>query len=234
VCNIKGEKLSKRDFGFSLTDLRNGGFLAPAIINYLATIGFSLKEEIQSLDDLIKIMDLTHVHASSTVKYDLEKLTWFNHKWMERIELQDLAKQALPFVEKEFPATKELPHDVFIKLIGAVRSDLKTLTDAPKLLAFYFTQPNVSRDGLEKELGKEKTDLVLHIIKTAIVPSSSNDLYISHLKEQGIAQGLKAKEILGSLRYVLTGSFQGMGLHDLFTVLGTVECEARIGVVANW
>jgi len=234
VCNIKGEKLSKRDFGFSLTDLRNGGFLAPAVINYLATIGFSIKEEIQSLDDLIKIMSFENLHASSTVKYDLEKVTWFNHKWMERVDVADLAAQALPFIEKEITAAKELPHDTLIKLISAIRSDMKTLADAPKLLAFYFTKPIVTREGLEKELGKEKTDLVLHILKTAVVPPSSHDLYISHLKEQGVAQGLKAKEILGSVRYVLTGSFQGMGLHDLFAVLGTVECEARIGVVSGW
>ena len=228
VCNIKGEKLSKRDFGFSLTDLRNGGFLAPAICNYLATIGFSLKEELQDVKDLVHTMNFEHLHASSTVKYDTEKLTWFNHKWMERLPLESIVEQALPFVEHVHPEVKSLSPDIFSGLIKSIRSDLKTLADAPKLLAFYFKRPTVNRDGLEKELGKEKTDLVVHVIKTAIIPPSSHDLYINHLKEQGVAQGLKAKEILGSLRYILTGSFQGMGLHDLFALLGNDEVDTRL------
>ena len=39
LCNAEGKKLSKRDFGFSLTDLMNAGYLHEAIDNYLAIIG---------------------------------------------------------------------------------------------------------------------------------------------------------------------------------------------------
>ena len=45
LCNIDGRKLSKRDFGFSLRDLKDAGFLPEAIINYLAIIGGSFTQE---------------------------------------------------------------------------------------------------------------------------------------------------------------------------------------------
>ena len=35
ICNIEGKKLSKRDFGFSLNDLRQGGYVPEAICNYI-------------------------------------------------------------------------------------------------------------------------------------------------------------------------------------------------------
>src|SRR5579863_3116600 len=50
LCNLEGKKLSKRDFGFSLRDLRDAGFLAQAINNYVGIIGGSFKEEIMPLE----------------------------------------------------------------------------------------------------------------------------------------------------------------------------------------
>ena len=39
IGNAQGKKLSKRDFGFSLTDLKAAGYLPEAYVNYLAIIG---------------------------------------------------------------------------------------------------------------------------------------------------------------------------------------------------
>ena len=54
MCSKDGKKLSKRDFGFSLDDLKNAGFLPEAIANYLALTGNSFAEEVQDLHELAK------------------------------------------------------------------------------------------------------------------------------------------------------------------------------------
>ena len=51
LCNTEGKKLSKRDFGFSLRDLKKAGFTHEAIVNYLAIIGGSFEQEIMALDN---------------------------------------------------------------------------------------------------------------------------------------------------------------------------------------
>src|SRR5205823_453313 len=60
ICNSEGKKLSKRDFGFSLDDLHNAGFIPEAICNYLAIIGGSFKEELMDFDTL-----------AATLKFDI-------------------------------------------------------------------------------------------------------------------------------------------------------------------
>ena len=62
IGNAEGKKLSKRDFGFSLTDLRKGGFLPEALANYLAIIGHSVSEEIMDMSKLV--IDLFQFRAS--------------------------------------------------------------------------------------------------------------------------------------------------------------------------
>ena len=60
MSNAEGKKLSKRDFGFSLNDLRTAGFLPEAIDNYLAIIGGgTFTQEIMSLEELAKNLDFS-------------------------------------------------------------------------------------------------------------------------------------------------------------------------------
>lgn len=53
IGNAQGKKLSKRDFGFSLTDLKNAGYLPEALANYLAIVGHSVEHELMDMKQLI-------------------------------------------------------------------------------------------------------------------------------------------------------------------------------------
>ena len=108
LCNIDGKKLSKRDFGFSLRDLKDDGFLPEAICNYLAIIGGSFHEEIMSLETLAAVVDLNHPHASGHIKYDFEKLKWVNHQWIGRYPILQLAEAVRPYVNDAFAASKSV------------------------------------------------------------------------------------------------------------------------------
>ena len=90
LCNANGKKLSKRDFGFSLRDLKNEGFTPEAILNYLAIIGGSYQEEIMSFDELANTIDLAHPAKTGSITYDVEKFRWVNRKWIERYTPEEL------------------------------------------------------------------------------------------------------------------------------------------------
>ena len=91
LCNAEGKKLSKRDFGFSLTDLINAGYLHEAIDNYLAIIGGgAFEQEIMTLEELAQKLNFEHIHSTGHVRYDVEKLRWLNHKWIAKLAPQDL------------------------------------------------------------------------------------------------------------------------------------------------
>jgi glutamyl/glutaminyl-tRNA synthetase len=76
-------KLSKRKHGesVSLDYYRNKGYSPAAIINYLALLGWNpgTDQEIFTLEELIKVFDLSRVHKGGAI-FDEKKLAWVNRK----------------------------------------------------------------------------------------------------------------------------------------------------------
>jgi len=229
ICNQAGEKLSKRDFGFSLEDLKAAGFLSEAIINYLATIGASFEQEIQSLNDLSKSFNFGHITSTSTIKYDLDKLTWMNHKWIALLSPEDLFQRVLPFLHAAHPASINVSPEKLLLLITKIRSDLRTLLDIGPLVGFLFSEPEISREKINEIFSKEKADIALAIIfNNRDKVLESTDLFLDAIKTQATQQNLKTKEIFGPLRYVLTGKAEGFGMHDLFGMLDKETIKKRL------
>jgi len=228
ICNLSGEKLSKRDFGFALNDLRQGGFLPEAVNNYLATIGASFDEEVQSTDQLAQSFDFDKVHSTGTIKYDVEKLTWFNHKWIDRLELNDLTNRIKPFLYNAFPESKHISDEKLSFLIGKIKSDLKTLKDVQSSLRFCFIKPHISKETIEEKFGKDTANKVLGIINQITIDPKNTDEFLNYLKKQALSNGLKVREIFGTIRYLLTGQFQGLGMHELLEMLDSEEIRKRL------
>lgn len=101
-------KLSKRHGATSVFDFKKLGYLPEAVINFIATLGWSpqaqkLEQEIFSLEELIKYFDLTKIQKSGAI-FNLEKLNWFNKEYLKKLpESEQLEKIKQ---EHEFFATK--------------------------------------------------------------------------------------------------------------------------------
>jgi glutamyl-tRNA synthetase len=223
-----GKKLSKRDFGFSLHDLRKDGFLPQAICNYLAIIGSSFEHEIQSLGELTKNFDFEHIHATGAIKFDVEKLLWINHKWIERLSLEHLAEYVKPFLIHTIPQSKNLSDDTLHFMLDKLRSDIKTLQDVSNVFDFYFNEPEADVKEIEAQIGKQKCETILEIITQNIEHSDKTELFLDTVKAQGKERGLQMKEVFGPIRYLLTGSFRGPRLHDLFEILADSVIYKRL------
>jgi glutamyl/glutaminyl-tRNA synthetase len=79
-------KLSKRHGAVATSEYRRQGYLAEALVNFLATLGWSaqsqqISEEIFSLDELAKLFDLSGIQKSGAV-FNLEKLNWYNRHYL--------------------------------------------------------------------------------------------------------------------------------------------------------
>jgi len=228
LCNAEGKKMSKRDFGFSLDDLKKDGFLPQAICNYLATVGYSFEQEVQSVDELAQNFDFDHLHSTGSIRFDVEKLRWFNHKWIEKFEIQELLKHAKPFLQERFPSSKDLDDSKLIYLLEKVKSDVKTLNEFCDVLLFYFEEPKVDKSELSQKFGEEKVAMVLKLIKDELINVEKVDFFLEQLKLKGKDLGLKPKETFCSLRYILSGHFQGLSMHDLLDILDWDVIRRRI------
>ena len=85
-------RLSKRHGAASLLEYREDGFLAEALMNYLARLGWAHgDEEIFSGADLIAKFDIAHVGKSPAI-FDMDKLLWLNSHYIKTIPPGEIAR----------------------------------------------------------------------------------------------------------------------------------------------
>ena len=83
VLNEQGEKMSKRHGAKAVTEYRDEGYLADAIVNYLARLGWSHgDDEIFSRQQLIGWFNLDHL-GKSAGQFDEAKLRWVAQQHMK-------------------------------------------------------------------------------------------------------------------------------------------------------
>ena len=91
VLNEQGEKMSKRHGAKPVTQYREEGYLADAVVNYLARLGWSHgDDEIFSREQLVQWFDLDHL-GKSAGQFDETKLRWVNAQHMKRCDDAQLA-----------------------------------------------------------------------------------------------------------------------------------------------
>ena len=91
VLNEQGEKMSKRHGAKPVTQYRDEGYLAEAVVNYLARLGWSHgDDEIFSREQLLEWFDLDHLGRSAG-QFDEAKLRWVNAQHMKRCDDTRLA-----------------------------------------------------------------------------------------------------------------------------------------------
>ncbi len=227
IVNSEGKKLSKRDFGFSLGDLKNAGFLPEAIDNYLTVIGGSFTHEIGSLSELLAGIDFNSLHGAGQITYDVEKLKWINHHWIIKISLESLIERVMPFLSQAYPQAIHISQQVLTELIRIVKPELKTLLDIVEKLNFYFNAPTISEEQLEKYELTGYRALISECIKKSD-PSLENSDYIKKMQSAAQEVGIPVKKFYMFLRIALTGKTDGLSIKDLFLILGKEEAVARL------
>jgi glutamyl-tRNA synthetase len=90
VLNEQGEKMSKRNGAKPVTQFREEGFLADAVINYLARLGWSHgDDEIFSREQFLQWFSLDHL-GKSAAQFDEAKLRWVNAQHMKAMDDAEL------------------------------------------------------------------------------------------------------------------------------------------------
>src|SRR6187431_2404380 len=87
-----GKKLSKRHGAVSVEEFRHDGYYAPALLNYLALLGWSYDDrtEIFSREDLVRLFTLERVGASPAV-FDYDKLNHLNGLYLRALAPEEYA-----------------------------------------------------------------------------------------------------------------------------------------------
>lgn len=223
MSNKEGKKLSKRDFGFSLNDLKNGGFLPEAICNYLAIIGGSYPEEIMDMQSLINNINFENISPTGQIRYDLDKLRWVNHQWIMRKNISELSVLVRPILEKEYGQAQLLSDFALNGLVKLVQEEIVVLPDIINLLQFYFQDPNPEK--ILSLLADNQIDIYSRFFANFLLTENLEKILQDHEQAYNLIRSsckslnMPIKNIFILIRIALTGKQSGLGIKELISIL---------------
>ena len=223
IINQDGKKLSKRDKGFSVSDLQADGFLPEAISNYLLSLGTSLDPEVQSLDELIASHPLAK-SDTSTITYDPDKLLWFNREWINRIGHSDLVSR----IESYRPDGFEMNYTLE-QILELCKTDIDTLKEFWECARMITVPPHIQAESFHS-LGmtfEEAATLCKTLHEQASVAFCVDD-FLQHVRQWAKESGTPLGKVFKTLRIALVGVPQGFDLKQLCPLLGLKIIKQRL------
>lgn len=232
-------KLSKRNGDASFQDLIAKGYLAEAILNYIALLGWSPggTREFFTLKELEENFTIEGLSKSPSI-FDIEKLKWMNAEYIRKASPEDFLAMAKPYI---VAATGEDSVLDLNKIAALIQQRTEILTDIPEKIDFFKELPDYdtaiychkkmktdkdnSRENLKKIIAyfKENED----VLKSKWV---SSELYAA-LCELAAACEVKNSQILWPVRTALSGKeVSPGGATELAEILGYDETVRRLEI----
>lgn len=230
ITNEEHQKLSKRSGHASFEDLMDQGFLAEAVVNFVALLGWSPTEnrEIFRLDELVKVFDYHHMSKSPAV-FDVTKLKWMNGEYLKAMEFEVFYELAEPYIRKV--VTKDYDCKKIAKL---VQTRIEIFPDIAAHIDFFEDLPEYDTamyTHKKMKTTEESSLTVLHEILpvlTALTDYSNDALYAAisdFVKEKGYKNGY----VLWPLRTAVSGKqMTPGGATEIMEILGKEESLKRI------
>ena len=229
-------KLSKRHGATSVLEYRRMGYLPGAVVNFLALLGWSLddKTELFSVPELIEHFSLGRVAKAGAV-FDPDKLSWLNGHYTRQLTHAELADALLDYWRLYPPdEIPELPDRAYLlRIVPMIQERLKTLSDAAPRIPFFF-KPAVEYEAeelIQKGMDAERTKTALQesLERLEALPTFDAGSIEGKLRPLAEELGIKAGQLLGTLRVALTGLRVSPPLFETMEVLGKDRSLNAIG-----
>lgn len=230
-------KLSKRNGDASFQDLIEKGYLAEAILNYIALLGWSPggTREFFTLKELEENFNIEGLSKSPSI-FDIEKLKWMNAEYIRKASLEEFTEMAKPYMVKVLGEDTALDLN---KIAALIQQRTEILTDIPEKIDFFKELPDYDTEiychkkmKTDKENSKENLKKIIEYFKENEASLKdkwqSSELY-AILCELATAWEIKNGQILWPVRTALSGKpVSPGGATELAEILGYEETIKRL------
>ena len=224
------KKLSKRSGHSSFEDLMDQGFIAEAVVNYVALLGWSPESdrEIFSLSELVKEFDY-HRIAKSPAVFDMVKLRWMNGEYIKAMDFDRFYAMAEPFLKKVIKKPLDLK-----KIAAMVKTRIEVLPDIEGHIDFFEEMPAYDCSLYVHKKMKTNEENSLELLKEVKpilegLSDFSNDGLFGALKAYADEKGYKTGYMMWPLRIAVSGrAMTPAGATEIMEVLGKEESLSRI------
>jgi glutamyl-tRNA synthetase len=222
-------KLSKRRDRVAVQAFRDDGYLPEAMVNYLALLGWSLDDhtELFTLADLERLFSLERV-SRNPAAFDTKKLDALNGHYLRRLEPDDFARRALPFVQAAgFPGADV---ELLARAAPLVAERVTRLTEVPDMVGFLLTDPvELDQAAAAKVLTDEARGFLVDAAKRLerVEPwtAAAIEETLRGLQQE---RELKPKTAFQPVRLAITGRLVSPPLFESMELLGKPRSLARL------
>jgi len=223
--NPDKSKLSKRKNPTSIIYYQRMGYMAEALINYLARMGWSMPDEREkfSIEEMIANFDINRVSLGGPI-FDQEKLSWLNGLWI-REELSD----------EQFAAAFQqwaLNPEYLMQIIPLIKQRVEKFSDVAPVAGFLLSGmlPITEESFAHKSLQKDDIRRILQFASW-MLDSEQNwnkDHLFAQCKALGDAMGYKVRDFLFPLFVAIAGTSASVSVVDSMQILGPDMSRARV------
>lgn len=216
ILNGDGSKMSKRDEGAALGDYPKQGFLPGAVVNFLALLGWSPKDEseIFSAAELIRKFSLDAVNRAPA-RFNPDKCRWVNQQHILGLSSEEFTDQYEGLASPE--------------MLNSVKEKVSLLTEVPDAVAFYLDHDfPINSDALIKVKANENARSLLHSLAGNFENLKNWDLAKETIVLTAKAARAKPGQLMFPLRIALSGKSGGPDLGAILGILGKNECVRRL------
>jgi glutamyl-tRNA synthetase len=222
VLGEDGRALSKRHGSVTVDEFRAKGYYAPALVNFLALLGWSYddKTTIMSPAELVERFTLERVVPSPAV-FDYAKLDWMNGVYLRALDPDTYADVLVAYLrERGYEWDEER-----VRLVAPlVQEKIATLGEFPAFAGFFFARVEPEADaGVDGQVIPAAAEALAQV-----EPFDAGAIEAA-LRDLAERLGLKPREAFQPIRLAVTGSKVSPGLFESLEVLGKEEALARLG-----
>jgi glutamyl-tRNA synthetase len=226
VLGADGKSLSKRHGSVTVDEFRHAGYYAPALMNFLALLGWSFddKTTIMSRDELIERFSLDRV-VSSPATFDYEKLDWLNGMHLRALSPDEYANELARFLRDE---GYDWDEELVRRAAPIVQEKIERFGQFPDFAGFLFreVEPDpallngaapvvtAARDALER-----------------VQPFAAPEIEAA-LRSLAQRLELSPRKAFEPIRIAVTGSKVSPGLFESLELLGKEETLRRLSAAA--
>jgi glutamyl-tRNA synthetase len=227
VLGADGKSLSKRHGSVTVDEFRHQGYFAPALMNFLALLGWSYddKTTIMSREELIERFSLERV-VPSPAAFDYQKLDWLNGVYLRALSVDEYADELVRYLRDQ---GYEWDEELVRRTVPIVQEKIERFGQYPDFAGFLFRE--IEPDPALLDGGRPVVTAARDELE-GVEPFAAREIETAL---RGLAERLELspRKAFEPIRIAVTGSKVSPGLFESLELLGKEETLRRLSAAAG-
>jgi glutamyl-tRNA synthetase len=226
VLGADGRPLSKRHGSVTVDDFRHDGYYPPALMNFLALLGWSYDDRttIMSPHELIDRFSLDRVVASPAT-FDYQKLDWMNGVYLRALPVDEYASELVRYLREQ---SYDWDEELVRRTAPIVQAKIDRFGRFPDFAGFLFREVTPDPSLLD---GDAPLVTAAHDELERVEPFTAAEIEAA-LRTLADRMQLSPRKAFQPIRVAVTGSKISPGLFESLELLGKEETLRRLSAAA--